>query len=149
MTLLEGGVIVERHYSYPKFADWLRNEIRTENDPSFAVRVLKRVVSDIRDIPEDEEFLLAHSAPQTTGDTDWDRLIRAAAEMTYSDRFAGSKLEWFEEQEEPPLQWFYPTSRRSRFVFNFERTPAPFLDRKVCLGEGNLRTAKDHDRPWN
>ena len=95
---------MERHYSYPKFADWLRNEIQTENDPSFAVRVLKRVVSDIRDIPEDEEFLLAHSAPQSTGDTDWDRLIRAAAEMTYSDRFAGSKLEWFEEQEEPPLE---------------------------------------------
>ena len=47
---------MERHYSYPKFADWLRNEIQTENDPSFAVRVLKRVVSDIRDIPEDEGF---------------------------------------------------------------------------------------------
>lgn len=139
---------MDRFYSYDRFATWLREEISTTNDASFAVRVLKRVVSDLRDVQDDEEFILAHREPGSTGDADWDRVIRAAAEMTYSERFPGQHPHWCAEPVEPPAEWFYPTSRPSRFVFNLERTPRAFRQRNVCLGEGNLRTAKDHDRPW-
>ena len=140
---------MERFYTYPRFASWLREELNRENDPTFVVRVLKHTVSDIRDIRDDERFLSAHAQPGSTGSEDWDRVIRAAAEMTFSSRFPGEAPPWSIELEDAPSEWFYPTSRPSRFTFNLERTPAPFARRRVCIGEGNLRTAKDHDRPWN
>lgn len=140
---------MERFYTYPRFASWLHEELNRVNDPAFVVRVLKHTVSDIRDIPDDEEFLSAHAQPEPTGSADWDRVIRAAAEMTFSSRFPGEAPPWSIERERTPSEWFYPTSRPSRFAFNLERTPAPFARRRVCIGEGNLRTAKDHDRPWN
>ena len=48
------GATVERFYTYPRFASWLREELNRVNDPAFVVRVLKHTVSDIRDIPDDE-----------------------------------------------------------------------------------------------
>lgn len=139
---------MDQFYTYERFAQWVQCELAAENDSSFVVRVLKRVVSEIRDIKDHKEFIAAHREPDTTGDADWDRVIRAAAEMTYSERFPGESPGWSAEISEPPEAWFYPTSRPSRFVFNLERTPMSFRKRSICLGEGNLRTAKDHDRPW-
>ncbi|QYH19353.1 hypothetical protein JKI95_09525 [Corynebacterium aquatimens] len=135
-------------YTYAGFAEWLREDLQVNADPLFAVRALKKVVSAVRDIDSEVDFEQAHSCPASTGDDDWDRVIRAAAEMTYAERRPGGTRQWFEESVPPPDVWFYPTSRPSRFAFNLERTPAPFLDRRVCLGEGNLRSAKDLDRPW-
>lgn len=140
--------MAELYYTYPRYAEWLRKELAAHDDAAFAVRVLGHTVSAIRSLQCDEEFVRAHGEPGSTGSADWDRVIRAAAELTYSDRFPEATPEWCTEQEEPLAEWFYPTSNPARFSFNLSRTPAPFLQRRICLGEGNLRTARDWDRPW-
>lgn len=135
-------------YTYPRYAQWLKDDLLAHNDPGFAVRALKQVVSHIRSITEDYQFEQAHAKPDSTGNPEWDRVIRAAAEMTYADRFPGCMPSWAAEGDEPPVEWFFPTGRPSRFAFNLERTPVAFLNRRVRLGEGNLRTARDAEQPW-
>lgn len=134
-------------YTYKRYAEWLRKDLSVNNDPAFAIRALKQVVSHIRAIPDDVEFENAHVEPPTTGDPNWDRVIRAAAEMTYTARFGRHSLSWVVEESEP-ADWFFPTGRPSRFAFNLARTPNAFLKRQVCLGEGNLRTAQDAEHTW-
>lgn len=140
--------MAEQVRTYANYAEWLRADLKAHDDPLFAVRVLKTVVSAVSRIDEPNQFEAAHAEPRSTNDADWDRVIRAAAEMTYSDRYPGSRPPWCIELDEPPAEWFYPTSRPSRFAFNLDRTPNAFFRRRICLGEGNLRTARERDRTW-
>ena len=34
-------------YTYPRYAQWLKDDLLAHNDPGFAVRALKQVVSHI------------------------------------------------------------------------------------------------------
>lgn len=142
-------VSVAEKYTYPAYAAWLRGELAGEGDPDFAIQVLKKVVSHIKDLEDAEEFEAAHSQPASTGHADWDRLIRAAAEMTYSHRFPGAAPVWAEERTRMPEHWFYPSRLDSWFDFNLATTPQAFRYRRICLGEGNLRTAKDAGHRWS
>ena len=123
--------------SAPDLAEAVREEL-AHDDTNFALRLLARALSELRDLDAAADVDLFLTEPPSTGDHRWDTLI-AASIGRECRKLAIPGPGW--TNPEPLASWWFPVFAPRMTARTFQRTTVDLASRGIWLDDKALMVA--------